>query len=162
MRTGFLTGLMMGAIREGSLRGASFLAENKANLPKTKGGFVAFQRARTNAMVRAGVEKGVRNGFKFSAILGLALLGENTMDHINQRENWYHPIVGGLFSATSVSLIYRFPRSYFKRAIFVGILGSSCIGLFQDSHAYFHGKSFKDDSRMIDPRDTLFGKLFSE
>jgi hypothetical protein len=161
IRTGFLTGLMMGAIREGSLRGASFLAENTKNLPNTRGGFIAFQRARTNAMVRAGIEKGVVNGTKFSAVLALALFGEISMDHINQKENWYHPIIGGLFSATVISLFYRFPKSYFKRAVFVGLLGSSCIGLFQDSHAYFHGKSFKDDSRQIHPDETLFGKLLA-
>ena len=104
IRTGFLTGLLMGAYREGSLRGASFLAENSNKLPQTKGGFVNFQRARTNAIVRAGVEKGVLHGFKFASIISLLLIGETSLDIYNGCEQWFHPIVGGIFASTGISL----------------------------------------------------------
>ena len=103
IQVGLISGALVGSYKGGVSRGLSFMAENAHRFPKTKGGFFAFQKARNNAMVKAGVQSAALTSLRFGSFMGVFALGEYCMEQLTRKESWINPIGGGLLTGLGVS-----------------------------------------------------------
>ncbi|KAI8911578.1 hypothetical protein EDD86DRAFT_202742 [Gorgonomyces haynaldii] len=147
------TGFAAGAFMQGQLRGLQFVAENMHRVPKTKGGWYFYQRAKNNAVVEAAGIGGVKMATKFSFItIGYCVL--DNLIEMQLGDRWTNPSVAGFLIAGGFSLYSRLSFGASRRALLVGTLAGTCIGLMQEGYKMAYGVSIKVPTIML-PKETV-------